>query len=105
MRRCAATRSGRIGEAGPGPSCGDPLEDRRRAGFDCEFTQRNRTIMTWNLMHLAAMLDAVGGYPNEGNDRSVGRPDAGTITKTRNIGPEGGRNSGVATTRALGGHR
>ncbi len=61
---------GWIGEAGPGPSYGDPLEDGRRAGFDNEFTQRNTTIMTWNLMHLARMLQASGGLPNEGNDRT-----------------------------------
>jgi hypothetical protein len=40
-----------------------------RAGFDNDFTQRNTTIMTWNLMHLALMLRAAGGYPNKGNDR------------------------------------
>ena len=62
---------GWIGEAGPGPSYGDAMEDGRRAGFDNEFTQRNTTIMTWNLMHLAAMLQAAGGYPNEGNDRTA----------------------------------
>ncbi len=62
---------GWIGEAGPGPSYGDELEDGSRAGFDNEFTQRNTTIMTWNLMHLAAMLQAAGGYPNEGNDRTA----------------------------------
>ena len=62
---------GWIGEAGPGASYGDDLEDGTRAGFDNEFTQRNTTIMAWNLMHLAAMLDGAGGYPNEGNDRSA----------------------------------
>jgi len=62
---------GWIGEAGPGPSYGDELDDGSRAGFDNEFTQRNTTIMTWNLMHLAAMLQAAGGYPNEGNDRTA----------------------------------
>jgi hypothetical protein len=42
---------GWIGEAGPGPSYGDD-----GAGFDNEFTQRNTTIMTWNLMHMARLL-------------------------------------------------
>jgi multimeric flavodoxin WrbA len=60
---------GWIGEAGPGPSFGDELEDGTRAGFDNEFTQRNTTIMTWNLMHMARMLDDAGGLPNHGNDR------------------------------------
>jgi multimeric flavodoxin WrbA len=61
---------GWIGEAGPGASYGDEV-DGKRAGFDNEFTQRNTTIMTWNLMHLAALLKAQGGYPNEGNDRTA----------------------------------
>ena len=62
---------GWIGEAGPGASYGDELEDGRKAGFDNEFTQRNTTIMTWNLMHLAKMLKDAGGYPREGNDRNA----------------------------------
>ncbi len=60
---------GWIGEAGPGPSYGDDLGDGRRAGFDNEFTQRNTTIMTWNLMHMAKILRDGGGLPPEGNDR------------------------------------
>ena len=61
---------GWIGEAGPGPSYGDEV-DGKPAGFDNEFTQRNTTIMTWNLMHLARILRDAGGYPNEGNDRNA----------------------------------
>lgn len=59
---------GWIGEAGPGPSFGDEVEGQR-AGFANDFTKRNTTIMTWNLMHLASILKAAEGYPNEGNDR------------------------------------
>ncbi len=55
---------GWIGEAGPGPSYGDD-----GAGFDNDFTQRNTTIMTWNLMHMARLLTDAGGLPNHGNDR------------------------------------
>jgi len=62
---------GWIGEAGPGPSYGDELEDGGRVGFDNDFTQRNTTIMTWNCMHLARMLKGAGGIPNEGNDRKA----------------------------------
>jgi len=62
---------GWIGEAGPGPSYGDTLENGTRAGFDNDFTQRNVTIMTWNLMHLAKMLREAGGYSNHGNDRNA----------------------------------
>lgn len=62
---------GWIGEAGPGPSYGDELDDGSRAGFDNDFTQRNTTIMTWNLLHLARMLKDAGGIPNHGNDRTA----------------------------------
>ena len=55
---------GWVGEAGPGASYGDD-----GAGFDNDFTQRNTTIMTWNLMHMARMLKEADGLPNEGNDR------------------------------------
>ena len=55
---------GWIGEAGPGASYGDD-----RTGFDNDFTQRNTTIMTWNLMHMARMLKEAGGLPSLGNDR------------------------------------
>ena len=61
---------GWIGEAGPGPSYGDDVEGGP-AGFDNESTQRNATIMTWNLMHMARMLKDAGGLPNHGNDRNA----------------------------------
>lgn len=62
--------AGWIGEAGPGPSYGDKLEDGSHAGIDNDFTNRNTTFMTWNLMHLAKMLKDVGGIPAYGNQRS-----------------------------------
>jgi multimeric flavodoxin WrbA len=65
---------GWIGEAGPGPSYGDQTEDGGRVGFDNEFTQRNTTIMTWNLMHVARLLS--DGIPNEGNDRNAWKAGA-----------------------------
>lgn len=61
--------AGWIGEAGPGPSYGDEGEDGP-VGFDNEFTRRNTTFMTWNLMHMALMLDQAGGIPANGNQRS-----------------------------------
>ncbi|WP_421774126.1 flavodoxin family protein [Gracilimonas sp.] len=60
--------AGWIGEAGPGPSYGDESEDGP-VGFDNEFTQRNTTFMTYNLLHLAKMLKQQGGYPSYGNSR------------------------------------
>ncbi len=61
--------AGWIGEAGPGPSYGDVLEDGSRVGVDNEFTNRNTTFMTWNLLHLASMLESAGGFPAYGNQR------------------------------------
>lgn len=61
--------AGWIGEAGPGPSYGDKGDDGKRAGLDNEFTNRNTTFMTWNLLHQARMLKDVGGFPSYGNQR------------------------------------
>lgn len=61
--------AGWIGEAGPGPSYGDKLEDGKRAGLDNDFTNRNTTFMTWNLLHMARMLKDNGGFPAHGNQR------------------------------------
>lgn len=59
---------GWIGEVGPGPSYGDVVEGSDTpTGFDSDFTNRNCTFMTWNLMHTAAMLRANGGIPTDGN--------------------------------------
>lgn len=60
---------GWIGEAGPGPSYGDDA-DGGPVGFDNEFTQRNATIMTWNLLHMARLLKD-HPIPNHGNDRNA----------------------------------
>ena len=58
--------AGWIGPAGPGPSYLDPGS----GGPENDFTNRNTTFMTYNLMHLAAMLRAAGGVPAYGNRRS-----------------------------------
>ena len=59
--------AGWIGEAGPGPSYLDPGS----GGPENDFTNRNTTFMTWNLLHLAKMLDDAGGLPAQGNQRSA----------------------------------
>ena len=59
--------AGWIGEAGPGPSYGDD----GKVGLDNDFTQRNTTFMSWNLMHLARMLKDAGGIPAYGNQRTA----------------------------------
>ncbi len=64
--------AGRIGPIGPGPSYGDePDHGCVPVGFDSDFTDRNTTIMTWNLLHMARMLKEAGGLPNHGNDRNA----------------------------------
>lgn len=57
--------AGWIGAVGPGPSYGDD-----GAGLDSDFTNRNTTFMTWNLLHLARLLRDAGGVPAHGNQRS-----------------------------------
>lgn len=62
--------AGWIGEAGPGPSYGDKSKDgKTRVGLDNDFTNRNTTFMTWNLLHQARMLKDAGGFPAYGNQR------------------------------------
>jgi hypothetical protein len=39
-------------------------------GPENDFTNRNTTFMTWNLMHLARILKDAGGIPAHGNQRS-----------------------------------
>jgi multimeric flavodoxin WrbA len=58
--------AGWVGEAGPGPS----YLDEGSGGPENDFTNRNTTFMTWNLMHLARMLKDAGGIPAHGNQRS-----------------------------------
>ena len=59
--------AGWIGEAGPGPS----YADKGSGGPQNDFTQRNATFMSWNLMHMARMLHEAGGIPAHGNQRAV----------------------------------
>lgn len=58
--------AGWIGEIGPGPS----YLDKGSGGPENDFTNRNITFMTWNLLHLAKMIKDAGGIPAHGNQRS-----------------------------------
>ena len=58
--------AGWLGEAGPGPS----YLDAGSGGPENDFTNRNATFMTWNLMHMARMLKGAGGIPAHGNQRT-----------------------------------
>ena len=55
-----------VGEAAPGPSYLDPGS----SGPENDFTNRNTTFMTWNILHLARMIRELGGIPAHGNQRS-----------------------------------
>lgn len=57
--------AGWIGEVGPGPSYLDEEADAKNN----DFTNRNTTFMSYNLMHLAKMLKDNDGYPAYGNSR------------------------------------
>lgn len=59
--------AGWIGEVGPGPS----YLDEDSGGPDNDFTNRNTTFLTWNLLHLARMLKDAGGVPAYGNQPSA----------------------------------
>ncbi|MDP9378355.1 MAG: NAD(P)H-dependent oxidoreductase [Actinomycetota bacterium] len=56
-----------VGEAGPGPS----YLDEDSGGPENDFTNRNTTFMTWNLLHFARMLRDNGGVPAYGNQRTI----------------------------------
>lgn len=62
---------GWIGEVGPGPSYGDTIWKDKKVnppkGFDSDFTNRNVTFMTYNLLHLAKMMKENKGYKSYGN--------------------------------------
>ena len=72
--------AGWIGEAGPGPSYLDPGS----GGPENDFTNRNTTFMTWNLMHLARLLKDAGGIPAYGNQRSEWDAGCRSTTRIRN---------------------
>jgi len=59
--------AGWIGEAGPGPS----YLDEGSGGLENEFTNRNTTFMSWNLMHTAKMQRDNNGLPAHGNQRTL----------------------------------
>jgi multimeric flavodoxin WrbA len=58
--------AGWIGEVGPGAS----YLDEGSGGPENDFTNRNITFMTWNLMHMARILKDRGGFPAHGNQKT-----------------------------------
>lgn len=79
---------GWIGEAGPGPSYGDTEWNGKKLdppmGYDNDFTNRNATFMSWNLMHTARMLKDNGGIPAIGNTTK----DWEHVTNAKSQNPE-----------------
>lgn len=59
--------AGWLGEAGPGPS----YLDAGSGGPENDFTNRNTTFMTWNLLHTARLIKDAGGFPAHGNQRAA----------------------------------
>lgn len=59
--------AGWIGEVGPGASYLDPGS----GGPENDFTNRNTTFASYNLVHVARMLKRAGGLPAEGNVRTA----------------------------------
>ncbi|WP_105567496.1 flavodoxin family protein [Microbacterium halophytorum] len=59
--------AGWIGPIGPGPS----YLDEGSGGPESDFTNRNTTFMTWNLLHTARRLKDAGGIPGYGNLRGM----------------------------------
>ncbi len=55
--------AGWIGEVGPGPS----YLDEGSGGPENDFTNRNMTFMTYNLLHAASRLKLTDGIPAHGN--------------------------------------
>ncbi|MEJ7891281.1 MAG: flavodoxin family protein [Solirubrobacteraceae bacterium] len=72
-----------LGGVGPGPSyC-----DEGSGGPENDFTNRNTSFMTWNLLHVARMLKDAGGFPTRGN--SPTEWDAGAGAQAANPEPRG----------------
>ncbi len=55
--------AGWIGPVGPGPS----YLDDESGGPESDFTNRNTTFATYNLLHVARLLKDAGGFPVGGN--------------------------------------
>ncbi len=58
--------AGWLGEIGPGLS----YLDKGSGGPENDFTNRNTTFMSWNLLHLAKLLKENDFYPAKGNSRA-----------------------------------
>jgi len=56
------------------PGRGPATSTRGSGGPENDFTNRNTTFLTWNLLHVARMIKDAGGIPAHGNQKElVGR--------------------------------
>ena len=74
--------AGWIGEAGPGPS----YLDAGSGGPDSDFTNRNTTFVTWNLLRLGRMLKQVAGCLRVATSDPSGMPGVVSTSRTRSTG-------------------
>ena len=58
-------------------------ESRGSGGPENDFTNRNTTFMTWNLLHLARMIEDAGGFLRTAISGWIGTPDAASIPPSR----------------------
>ena len=70
--------AGWIGAAGPGPS----YLDEGSGGPENDFTNRNTTFATWNLLHMARMLKDAGGIPRTATSARSGAPAPASTSPT-----------------------
>ena len=62
----------------PGPSCLDPGS----GGPKNDFTSRNATFMSWNLIHMVRMLKDAGGFPHMATGAPNGTRGAASTSTT-----------------------
>jgi hypothetical protein len=87
-----------IGEAGPGPSYGDLLDDGARAGLNNDFINSNTTFMTWNLLHLARLLKTPAASPPTGTSGRNGTRARVSTPRTPNTDHDHGDGTGLDTS-------
>ena len=46
------------------------IQRREDGGQENDFTNHNTPVVTWNLLHLARMIEDTGGFSAHGNQRS-----------------------------------
>ena len=87
--------AGWIGEAGPGPS----YLDEGSGGPENDFTNRNTTFMTWNLLHTARLLRTPAASPCTATNARPGTLAAASTSRTPSTDKTG---TSTSVPRAFG---